>query len=114
MKPPFLPTECIPLEIFISLVIKLSAKILLETLVLMVILFEAVLNLMPMFTHSNIYLNSAFERLLRWFNVAMDIHRRHHSARENETSSILPFTSPCGIEYLLPAWLHRKPEQTAW
>lgn len=80
-----------PVEILLSILIKFTAIITLGAPVLTVILFEAVLNLMSMFTHSNIYLNNTFERMLRWFVVTPDMHRVHHSTRENETNSNFGF-----------------------
>ena len=47
-----------PVEILVSILIKFAAIVALGAPVLTVILFEMVLNLMSMFTHSNIRLNS--------------------------------------------------------
>ncbi len=80
-----------PVEILISILFKLLVIIILGAPVLAVILFEVVLNLMSMFTHSNIRLNTTFERVLRWFIVTPDMHRIHHSTRENETNSNFGF-----------------------
>ena len=80
-----------PVEILISIVIKFATIAALGAPVLAVIIFEALLNLMSMFTHSNIKLNSTFERILRWFIVTPDMHRVHHSIRENETNSNFAF-----------------------
>lgn len=80
-----------PVEILLSILIKISAIVTLGAPVLSVILFELMLNLMSMFTHSNIRLNSTFERVLRWFVVTPDMHRVHHSVRENETNSNFSF-----------------------
>lgn len=80
-----------PVEILLSMLIKLGAIVALGIPVLSVILFEVVLNLMSMFTHSNIRLNKTLERVLRWFIVTPDMHRVHHSIRENETNSNFSF-----------------------
>jgi len=80
-----------PVEILISIIIKMSLILLLGAPVLAVILFEVVLNVMSMFTHSNIRLNTTFERVLRWFVVTPDMHRVHHSTEENETNSNFGF-----------------------
>ncbi|MFK5915153.1 MAG: PAS domain S-box protein [Woeseiaceae bacterium] len=82
-----------PVEILISTLIKFIAIFTLGAPVLAVILFELVLNLMPMFTHSNIRLNTLFERVLRWFIVTPDMHRIHHSIVENETNSNFSFNT---------------------
>lgn len=80
-----------PVEIFISLCFKMLIIFALGAPVLAVILFEIVLNLMSMFTHSNIGLNRGIERLIRWIYVTPDMHRIHHSVRENETNSNFGF-----------------------
>lgn len=80
-----------PLEILISIMVKFATISALGAPVLAVILFEVVLNLVSMFTHSNIKLNKTFERVLRWFIVTPDMHRIHHSTRENETNSNFAF-----------------------
>lgn len=76
-----------PLEILISIFLKIMIIAMLGAPVLAVILFEITLNLMSMFTHSNIKLNKTIEQILRWLIVTPDMHRIHHSTRENETNS---------------------------
>ena len=80
-----------PIEILLSILIKFVAITSIGAPVLAVIAFEVVLNLMSMFTHSNIRLNEKFEHILRWFVVTPDMHRLHHSSRENETNSNFSF-----------------------
>lgn len=80
-----------PVEILISILIKFAVIFALGAPVLAVILFEVTLNLMAMFTHSNIRLNNKFEPVLRWFIVTPDMHRIHHSIVENETNSNFSF-----------------------
>ena len=80
-----------PVEILISVFIKIFLIVALGAPVLAVILFEIVLNYMSMFTHCNICLNEKVERVLRWFIVTPDMHRVHHSIRENETNSNFAF-----------------------
>lgn len=80
-----------PVEILISILIKFIVIFALGAPVLAVIMFELVLNLMAMFTHSNIRLNNVFEHVLRWFIVTPDMHRIHHSIVENETNSNFSF-----------------------
>jgi len=80
-----------PVEILLSIIIKLAAITVLGAPVLAVILFEILLNLSSMFTHSNIRLNTSLEHVLRWFIVTPDMHRIHHSIRENETNSNFSF-----------------------
>lgn len=80
-----------PAEILISMLFKIIVIFALGAPVLAVILFEVVLNFMSMFSHSNIYLNKKFEKILRWFIVTPDMHRVHHSTIENETNSNFAF-----------------------
>lgn len=80
-----------PVEILVSIIVKLAAIIALGAPVFVVILFEALRNLSSMFTHSNVRLNLTFEHILRWFIVTPDMHRIHHSMCENETNSNFSF-----------------------
>jgi len=80
-----------PFEILLSVIIKISAIIFFGAPVITVIIFEVVLNMMSMFTHSNIRINEKFERILRWFITTPDMHRIHHSTVENETNSNFTF-----------------------
>jgi diguanylate cyclase (GGDEF)-like protein len=80
-----------PVEMFISICFKMLIIFILGAPVLAVILFEIVLNLMSMFTHSNIGLNRGVERFIRYGFVTPDMHRIHYSTRENETNSNFGF-----------------------
>jgi len=80
-----------PVEILMSVVIKIGAILILGAPVLTVIVFEIVLNFMSMFTHSNISIYKPFERVLRWFITTPEMHRIHHSTVENETNSNFTF-----------------------
>lgn len=80
-----------PIEILISILIKILLIVTWGVPVLAVILFEIVLNYMSMFTHSNARINEKLERVLRWFIVTPDMHRVHHSIQENETNSNFGF-----------------------
>jgi sterol desaturase/sphingolipid hydroxylase (fatty acid hydroxylase superfamily) len=83
-----------PLEILISMGIKLSAVMVLGPPVLTVILFEVILNATAMFNHGNIYLPGKIDRILRWFVVTPDMHRVHHSVTIRETNSNFGFNLP--------------------
>ena len=80
-----------PIEILVSIIIKIVLVVSWGAPVLAVIAFEIVLNFMSMFSHSNIFLNEKFEHILRWFIVTPDMHRVHHSVQENETNSNFGF-----------------------
>jgi sterol desaturase/sphingolipid hydroxylase (fatty acid hydroxylase superfamily) len=83
-----------PLEIMISMVIKMGAVVLLGTPALAVFIFEVVLNACAMFNHGNIKLPAAFDKLLRLFIVTPDMHRVHHSTLVRETNSNFGFNLP--------------------
>ena len=52
-----------------------------------VLIFEAILNGMALFSHSNITLPESLDRLLRYVIVTPDMHRIHHSVEKRETNS---------------------------
>jgi sterol desaturase/sphingolipid hydroxylase (fatty acid hydroxylase superfamily) len=83
-----------PLEIIISMLIKMAAIILLGAPAEAVLTFEVVLNACAMFNHGNITLPAAFDRLLRLFLVTPDMHRVHHSTIVSETNSNFGFNLP--------------------
>jgi sterol desaturase/sphingolipid hydroxylase (fatty acid hydroxylase superfamily) len=73
-----------PIEILISMCIKILAVALLGVPVVAVILFEVLLNAAAMFNHSNVRLPVAVDRILRWIVVTPDMHRVHHSIHQDE------------------------------
>lgn len=83
-----------PLEMVLSLSIKLATVTLLGAPVVAVVIFEVVLNAAAMFNHGNIRLPVAVDRVLRWFIVTPDMHRVHHSVEEDETNSNFGFNLP--------------------
>ena len=83
-----------PLEILISMGIKLGAIALLGAPAIAVLLFEVGLNMSSMFNHGNVSLPRQRDRLLRWFIVTPDMHRIHHSIRVRETNSNFGFNLP--------------------
>lgn len=83
-----------PLEIALSMVIKLGAVAALGAPAIAVLIFELLLNATAMFNHSNIKLPLALDRVLRWVVVTPDMHRVHHSVLERETNSNFGFNLP--------------------
>jgi sterol desaturase/sphingolipid hydroxylase (fatty acid hydroxylase superfamily) len=83
-----------PIEIVISMFIKLFAVLLLGPDPLAVIIFEAVLNGSSMFNHANIRMPAGVDRILRYFIVTPDMHRVHHSVNIRETNSNFGFNAP--------------------
>jgi len=68
-----------PLEIILSMLIKLAAVSILGPPVLAVLIFEVLLNMFALFNHGNIYIPLTLDRWLRRLLVTPDMHRVHHS-----------------------------------
>ena len=83
-----------PVEILLSMVIKLGAVVVLGAPALAVIIFEVLLNATSMFSHSNIRLPAGVDRPLRRILVTPDMHRVHHSIVARETDSNFGFNLP--------------------
>lgn len=76
-----------PFEIVLSMVWKAAVVVALGAPFLSVLIFEIVLNGSSMFSHSNLRLPRAADRLLRAVIVTPDMHRVHHSTIPAETDS---------------------------
>ena len=76
-----------PLEIVLSMTLKITIIVALGPPVASVLAFEIILNAMAMFNHGNIKLPSSVDRFLRFFVVTPDMHRVHHSVIIRETNS---------------------------
>lgn len=83
-----------PLEIIISMFIKLSAIAAIGPSVLTVLIFEITLNATAMFNHSNAKLPLGIDKILRLLVVTPDMHRVHHSVTIRETNSNFGFNFP--------------------
>lgn len=83
-----------PVEVVLSMVIKLVAVIVLGPPTVAVVIFEVLLNATSMFNHSNICMLPSVERILRWFIVTPDMHRIHHSIVTRETNTNFGFNLP--------------------
>jgi sterol desaturase/sphingolipid hydroxylase (fatty acid hydroxylase superfamily) len=83
-----------PIEIIVSMAIKLSAVAALGASALAVLIFEVALNATSMFNHSNIRLPQKMDRILRLLVVTPDMHRVHHSVVIRETNSNYGFNLP--------------------
>ena len=83
-----------PVEILLSLAIKLAVIAALGAPPLAVLIFELALNGASLFNHANIHLPARTDRLLRLILVTPDMHRVHHSAIRAETDSNFGFTLP--------------------
>ncbi len=83
-----------PLEILLSLAIKMVAVLALGVPALAVLIFEVLLNATSMFNHSNVALPPRLDRLARWIVVTPQMHQVHHSAERAETDSNFGFNLP--------------------
>jgi sterol desaturase/sphingolipid hydroxylase (fatty acid hydroxylase superfamily) len=83
-----------PLEIGLSMLIKVAAIAVLGPPVLAVVIFEVLLNATAMFNHGNVRLPAGFDRVLRWFVVTPDMHRVHHSVEDDEMNANFGFNLP--------------------
>lgn len=83
-----------PVEIALSMAIKIAAVIALGASAFAVLLFEIVLNASAMFTHANARLPLGIDRVLRRVFVTPDMHRVHHSDVPAETHSNFAFNLP--------------------
>jgi len=83
-----------PIEIGLSMIIKLAVIGALGAPAISVLVFEVLLNATAMFNHSNVRLPAGADRVLRWLFVTPDMHRVHHSMVVRETNSNFGFNLP--------------------
>lgn len=83
-----------PLEIALSMLLKLAVVVLLGAPPVAVMLFEVILNATALFNHGNVRLSRKLDRALRWVLVTPDMHRVHHSIHREETDSNFGFNLP--------------------
>ena len=83
-----------PIEIALSMLIKMAIITVLGPPVEAVVLFEVLLNAAAMFNHGNIRLPEKLDRVLRWVIVTPDMHRVHHSVEKDEKNSNFGFNLP--------------------
>lgn len=80
-----------PVEIVLSMLIKLAVIAALGVPAVAVLIFEVLLNATSMFNHSNVRLGPGLDRALRRIVVTPDMHRVHHSVHRDETNSNFGF-----------------------
>ena len=83
-----------PLEILLSLGIKVAAVVALGAPALAVLVFEVLLNATSLFSHGNVWLPGWLDRVLRLIVVTPEMHRVHHSVMVRETNSNFGFNLP--------------------
>lgn len=76
-----------PIEILLSMLIKMGFVLLMGIPALAVIIFEVLLNALALFNHSNLKLNKRLDALLRILIVTPEVHWIHHSPIVKETNS---------------------------
>lgn len=84
-----------PVEILLSLGIKMIVVIAMGAPPAAVLVFEVLLNASSMFNHGNVNLPARVDRALRRLLVTPDMHRIHHSWRASETNSNFGFNLAC-------------------
>ena len=83
-----------PVEILLSIAIKMAVIVLIGAAPVAVLIFEVVLNATSMFNHSNVALPPGLDRVMRLLVVTPDMHRVHHSELPHETNSNFGFNLP--------------------
>ena len=76
-----------PVEIGLSMLLKIGVVYLLGPSAIAVILFEIILNGTAMFNHANLNLPTVVDRAIRRILVTPDMHRVHHSIHRHEHDS---------------------------
>jgi sterol desaturase/sphingolipid hydroxylase (fatty acid hydroxylase superfamily) len=80
-----------PIEILVSMLLKLVVIAALGTPAVAVLIFEVLLNATSMFSHGNVRIVHRLDAVLRWVVVTPDMHRVHHSIQSTETNSNFGF-----------------------
>lgn len=76
-----------PIEIILSMCIKITFIFILGVPIVAVLIFEVILSTLAIFNHSNINLPKKLDTILRYFIVTPDMHRIHHSIYSDELNS---------------------------
>jgi len=83
-----------PIEIALSMMIKIIVVVLIGPPAIAVLIFEVLLNGTSMFNHGNVRYSQQIDSFLRLFVVTPEMHRVHHSTIRWETNSNLGFSFP--------------------
>jgi sterol desaturase/sphingolipid hydroxylase (fatty acid hydroxylase superfamily) len=83
-----------PIEIVLSMMIKIIVVILIGAPAIAVLIFEVLLNGTSMFNHGNVRYSQQIDSFLRFLVVTPEMHRVHHSTIRWETNSNLGFNFP--------------------
>jgi len=80
-----------PIEILLSMAIKLGVVAALGAPAVAVLIFEVLLNATSMFNHSNVKMPERVDAIVRKLIVTPDMHRVHHSVDPRETHTNFGF-----------------------
>ena len=83
-----------PVEIILSMLLKLGVVVVLGPPVVAVIIFEILLSSIAMFNHANAGLPASLDKIARKFIVTPDMHRVHHSVIRSEHNCNYGFNMP--------------------
>jgi len=83
-----------PIEIMLSILVKILIIFILGAPAIAVIAFEILLSSSALFNHSNIQIPLSIDKVLRLLIVTPDMHRVHHSVHQHETDSNFGFNIP--------------------
>lgn len=102
-----------PIEIILSLFIKLAAVAAFGFPPGAVLAFEIILNAAAMFNHANIYIPESIDKIIRLLIVTPDMHRVHHSVVMAESNTNFGFSLSvwdrlCGTYHAQPNAGHER------
>jgi len=80
-----------PVEVALSMIIKLAAVVLIGPSATAVVSFKILLNATSMYNHSNVRMPTALDRVFRYMIVMPDMHRVHHSIVPMKTNTNFGF-----------------------
>lgn len=83
-----------PIEIILSMLLKLGAISMLGPPAIAVLVFEVLLNGCALFNHANIKIPTHVDAILRFIIVTPDQHRVHHSTHPDEFNANYGFNFP--------------------
>lgn len=89
-----LGTRFHPVEMLLSMGLKLAAVAVLGASATAVVLFETILAVASLFNHANVRIRPALDRILRWFIVTPAMHAIHHSAERADRDTNFGFSIP--------------------
>ena len=84
-----------PIEIVLSMLIKLTVISVLGPPLMGVLVSEVLLNALAMFNHANVRMPTHLDRILRRIIVTPDMHRVHHSIERAEHNTNFGFNFSC-------------------